>query len=147
MPLSGGIGAKSSGNQFTPIVTNNGAFNVKIVPLDGGMEEKPNQKVDAQAKTKIKVGDTVSGEEVKTEDKNMGKVVSIEMEDNHIVGFKILNDDGKEVILDPSTVSKHDTNNGEDLPNKQPAPAVGESFISVPKSSTLVKSFQEWSNS
>ena len=147
MPLSGGVGAKSSGNQFTPIVTNNGAFNVKIVPLDGGMEEKPNQKVDAQAKTKIKVGDTLSGEEVKTEIKNIGKVVAIETEDNHIVGFKILNDEGEEVILDPSTVSKHDTNNGETLPNKQPAPAVGESFIPESKSSTLVKSFEDWSNS
>ena len=78
MPLSGGVGAKSSGNQFTPIVTNNGAFNVKIVPLDGKMEEKPNQKVDAQAETRIKVGDMISGEEVKTERKIIGKVVAID---------------------------------------------------------------------
>lgn len=147
MPLSGGIGAKSSGNQFTPIVTNNGAFNVKIVPLDGGMEEKPNQKVDAQAKTEIKVGDMISGEEVKTEKKAIGKVVAIDIEDGHKVGFKILDDEGKEVVLDPSTVSKHDTNNGKDLPNKQPAPAVGESFIPESKSSTRVMNFEDWSNS
>lgn len=147
MPLSGGVGAKSSGNQFTPIVTNNGAFNVKIVPLDGKMEEKPNQKVDAQAETRIKVGDMISGEEVKTERKIIGKVVAIDVDDNHIVGYKVLDDEGKEVILDPSTISKHNTNNGKDLPNKQPAPAVGESVLLKSQSSMFVKSFEDWSNS
>ena len=142
MPLTG---QRSSGNQFTPIVTNNNAFSVKIVPLDGGMEEKPNKDV-SQSKDKPKVGDTVSGEEVKTEKKVVGKIVAIQTDDNHVTGYKVLNKDGEEVIVDPSTAVKHNTNDGSEVGSKSSNTAM-ESLDTVLKSSSLVKSFNEWSTS
>jgi len=141
MPLSG---QRSSGNQFTPIVTNNNAFSVKIVPLDGGMEEKPNKDV-SQSKDKPKVGDMISGEEVKTEKKVVGKIVAIQTEDNHTVGYKVLDKDGEEVIVDPSTAVKHNTNDGSEVGGNNISKATSESLDTVLKSSSLVKSFSEWS--
>jgi len=143
MPLSGAAGQRSGGNQFTPIVTNNNAFSVKIVPLDGAMEEKPNQKVDAQAETRVKVGDMVSGEVVKSGEKKIGKVVAIQQEDGEIVGYKILDDEGKEIILDPSTTNKFNKNDGSENPAEKSV--VGES-LSL-KSSTFIPSFDDWRNS
>ena len=142
MPLTG---HRSSGNQFTPIVTNNNAFSVKIVPLDGKMEEVPNKDVE-QSKDKLKVGDMISGEEVKTEKKTIGKIVAIQTDDNHVVGYKVLNKDGEEVIIDPSTAVKHETNDGSEVGSKN-STYTSESSNPVLKSSSLVKSFNEWTNS
>ena len=142
MPLTG---QRMSGNQFTPIVTNNNAFSVKIVPLDGKLEELPNKDVQQQ-KDKLKIGDTISGEEVKTEKKVIGKVVAIETEDNHVVGYKVLDKDGEEVIIDPSTSVKHETNNGSEVGSRS-SKSTMESSSFVLKSPSLVKSFDDWSNS
>jgi hypothetical protein len=142
MPLTG---QRSSGNNFTPIVTNNNAFSVKIVPLDGKMEEVPNKDVEKNKDT-LKVGDMISGEEVKTEKKVIGKIVAIETDDNHVVGYKVLDKDGEEVIIDPSTAVKHETNDGSEVGSKS-STNTSESSIPVLKSSSLVKSFNEWTNS
>ena len=146
MPLSGSIGQKAGGNSFTPIVTNNNAFNVKIVPLDGSMEEKPNQQVDTKTPTIIKVGDMVSGEIIKDGGKRIGKVVAVQKEGESIVGYKILDEDGEEVILDPSTTKKYITNDGGEDPTDSNRSVIGESFHPT-KSSSFFPTFKEWSNS
>jgi hypothetical protein len=142
MPLTG---QRSSGNQFTPIVTNNNAFSVKIVPLDGKMEEVPNKDIEKNKET-LKVGDMISGEEVKTEKKTIGKIVAIQTDDNHVVGYKVLDKDGEEVIIDPSTAVKHEINDGSEVGSKN-STYTSESSNPVLKSSSLVKSFNEWTNS
>lgn len=142
MPLNGSM----SGNQFTSIVTNNAAFNVKIIPLSGALEQKPNQKDDASGETRIKVGDTVSGEIVNSKKKAIGKVVAIDMEDSEIVGYKIINDDGKEVMLDPTTTTKYETNSGNEKPQPTKGQVVGnnESLDLRTKSSSHIPSFSQW---
>lgn len=144
MPLTG---QRMSGNQFTPIVTNNNVFTVKIVPLDGGMEEAPNKGVN-QSKDSITVGDMISGEERKTGKKIIGKVVAVQTDNGQTVGYKVLNKDGETVIVDPSTTAKHDTNTGAELGSDRVFNnPTSESLSSGNQSSSRVKSFTEWSNS
>lgn len=114
MPLNYTQRNITSGSQspMVPLITNNPAFAVKIVPLDGKMEQKPNQKNDANPE-KIRVGDTIRGEIMSRTRKRgenvIGRVLQIELEDNAVVAFKVITQRGKDVQLDPSTVIKLDT--------------------------------------
>jgi hypothetical protein len=139
MPLNG----KMTGNMFTPIVTNNNAFNVKIIAPNSSMEDKGNATKNSRDTDKIKVGDMVSGEIIKDGGKEIGKVVAILREEGEIVGYKILDDDGEEVILDPSTVSRQEQNTGSD-----PGKTYSKQNESLElKSSSLVPNFNDWLNS
>jgi len=111
MPITNGnrnIGS-GYGSPMIPMVTNNPAFKVAIIPLDGRFEQKPNQKNDTAQQTSIKVGNTVRGEIVsRTRKKNdlvIGRVLQILMEDGAIVAYKIITQRGKEVLIDPSATS------------------------------------------
>ncbi len=92
-----------------PIVTNNPAFSVKIIPLDGRMEQQSHPKQDTTI-SDIKVGDWVTGEEIsnlKSSGKEVsGKILQIDREGQEVVSFKILTKDGEKVIIDPTTAIK-----------------------------------------
>ena len=106
-----------------PLITNNPAFQVKIVPVDGSMEQQPNQKNAAQDATNIGVGDTVRGEEVSQSRKDgervMGKVVAVITNNGSITGYKILSGKGKEVVVDPTTAIKVELNGEDPIPSAQ----------------------------
>lgn len=116
MPLDYGSRNITSGSNspYIPLITNNPAFQVEIVPLDGRMEQHPNQKDDSAQQEAIKVGDTIRGESLsktrKRGEKVMGRVLGIEKENNEIVSFKIITQRGEEVHVDPTTATKIQVN-------------------------------------
>ena len=116
--------AAGGASPYIPLITNNPAFQVKITPMDGRLEQKPNQQKDTAAQDKIKIGDTVRGEEVsgtkKSGTRAIGRVVAIEKEKGAITGYKVINQKGDDMILDPTTTVKMDLH-GED-----PVPASGQ---------------------
>lgn len=118
-PNSRNITAGGS-SPYIPLITNNPAFQVAIVPLNGAMEQKPNQKDDSGQQAAIKVGNTIRGNEVRTgEDEGsrcIGKVIAIIEEDGNIVGYKILGQNGKEVVIDPTTAVKVQLNGDDPAP-------------------------------
>jgi hypothetical protein len=106
-----------------PIVANNPAFKVQIVPVDGRMEQKAGmQKSDAEQQREVKIGDQISGEEVSdTREKGRkvaGKVLQVLKNNQDIYAYKILDADGEEVLVDPSTANK-----------ENPEGQLGESFV------------------
>lgn len=119
MPLDPGSRNIAAGgaSPYIPLITNNPAFQVQIIPLDGGLEQKPNQKDDKQNQDAVKIGDVIRGEEVsrtKTRGKNtLGRVLQVELKGGEIVSYKIITQRGKEVLIDPTTATKIDLN-GED---------------------------------
>lgn len=127
---------------YIPLITNNPAFQVEIVPMDGKLEQKPNQKNDAQDATNIGVGDTIRGEVAQgTGDKKvtvMGRVVAIDNNEGAVTGYKVLDQKGKEVIVDPSTAVKVDLN-GED-----PVPSSQEVSFENYAPSNKVMLYEEW---
>jgi hypothetical protein len=104
---------------YIPLITNNPAFQVSIVPLDGRMEQKPNQKDDTRKQQEIKIGDTIRAEVVsktkKKGEKVTGRVLQVEMTDGAATAFKIITQRGKEVLVDPTTASKIEVH-GEPIP-------------------------------
>lgn len=100
-----------------PIVSDNPAFKVAVVPVDGRMEQKPNAQSDVAQQTAIKIGDYVTGETVRDDrekgDKVAGKVLQVLKNGQEIYAFKILDADNKEVLVDPTSVSREDKN-GQD---------------------------------
>ena len=108
---------------YIPLITNNPAFQVEIVPLDGRLEQKPNQTKDARL-GKIAVGDSVRGEEISKNRKNgkqhIARVIGIEQNNGQITAYKAITQRGVEVLFDPTTVTKMDIH-GED-PNPMTAP-------------------------
>jgi exosome complex RNA-binding protein Csl4 len=92
--------------------------------MDGALEQKPRQKSGRAEIEKVKIGDIVRGEEVSGTRKRgkqvLGRVLQVNLQDGGIVSYKIITQRGKEVLLDPSTVTKIDVN-GED-PSPMSAP-------------------------
>jgi len=127
---------------YIPLITNNPAFQVEIVPLDGRMEQKPNQKSDAAQQNAVQVGDTVRGEILSkgaVRGKNvMGKVLAVETDGGSITGYKIIDQRGREVVLDPTTVTKSNVH-GED-----PIPSAPQTQLEhyAPKNSVMI--YEEW---
>ena len=100
---------------MVPIVANNPAFKVAIVPIDGRYEEKAGlQKSDRAEQDAVKIGDYIAGE-VASDTKNRGKkvagkVLQVLKNNQDIYGYKILDGNGNEVVVDPTTAVKQDHN-------------------------------------
>jgi len=122
-PNSRNITAGGS-SPYIPLITNNPAFQVAIVPLNGAMEQKPNQKDDSAQQQSIKVGNTIRGNEVRTgeeeENKCIGKVIAIIQDEGSVTGYKILDQHGKEIIIDPSTATQIELNGEDPAPMSAP---------------------------
>lgn len=145
MPLDPGsrnIGAGGA-NPAIPLITNNPAFQVKIIPLDGGLEHKPNQKDDRANQESIKIGDVVRGEEVsraKKRGKNvLGRVLQVELKDGGVVSYKIMTQRGKQVFLDPTTTTKIDLNGENPSPVTAPQTQL-EGYVPMAK----VLLYEQW---
>lgn len=123
MPLDPSNRSIIAGGQspYIPLITNNPAFQVAIVPLDGSMEQKPNQTSDADQQRAVKIGDTIKGQEVSQTKKSgpaiIGRVLGIEMEEGQITGYKVMSQKSKEIIIDPSTATKIELNGEDPLPS------------------------------
>lgn len=101
---------------MVPIVANNPAFKVQIVPVDGRNEEKAGlQKPDRTEQEAVKIGDYISGEEVsQTHERGRkvaGKVLQVIKDGQDITAYKILDEDGEDVEVDPTTAVKENPNN------------------------------------
>ena len=100
---------------MVPIVANNPAFKVAIVPIDGRYEEKAGlQKSDRAEQDAVKIGDYIAGEvasDTKKRGKKVaGKVLLVLKNNQDIYGYKILDGNGNEVVVDPTTAVKQDHN-------------------------------------
>lgn len=101
-----------------PIVANNPAFKVAIVPVDGRFEQPNGATDDSEQQRSIKIGDYISGEIASNTRKRgkltAGKVVQVLKNNQDIEGYKIIDDEGKEVIIDPTSAEKADHNGQAD---------------------------------
>ena len=79
---------------------------MEILPVDGRLEQKPFAKDGSSQINSIKVGNTIRGTEVNTQEKVEGKVLQINRQNNQVVSYKVLSGEGKEVLVDPSSASK-----------------------------------------
>jgi len=108
---------------YIPMITNNPAFQVEIIPMDGRLEQKPGQAKNNNDANTIGVGDTIRGETLsgtsKKGEKVIGKIVAVETDNNTVTGYKILDKSGKEVVVDPSTATKMELNGEDPLPSAQ----------------------------
>jgi hypothetical protein len=95
-----------NGSMMIPLIANNPAFNVAILPVDGRMEQKPYAKNANAQINAIKVGNTVRGSIVNSDKDVEGKVLQINRQNNEVVSYKILTGTGEEVLIDPSSASK-----------------------------------------
>jgi hypothetical protein len=137
--------AAGGASPYIPLITNNPAFQVKITPMDGRLEQKPNQKSDRSQQESIKIGDTVRGEEVsgtrKRGQRCIGRVIAIEMEDGAITGYKVINQKGDDVILDPSTTVKMDEHGENPL-----APSAPQTQLENYHPENGVMLYEDWKN-
>ena len=105
-----------NGSPMVPIVANNPAFKVQILPVDGAMEEKPRAKPDAAEQEAIKIGDYIYGEALSNTrekgEETAGKVLVVLQSGQEVSGYKVLDKNGKEVIIDPTTAVR-DNHNGQ----------------------------------
>ena len=109
------VNTGNGGNQI-PIVGNNPAFKVQILPMTGALEQKPRGQSDKAEQDAIKIGDYIYGETV-SDGRNpgeeaAGKVLLVIQAGQEVSGYKILDKDGKEVVIDPTTAVK-DNHNGQ----------------------------------
>lgn len=116
----------SGGNPLiTPIIANNPAFKVNIVPIDGRLEQKPGAGDSTAQQVAIKVGDTIKGEMLSQTREHgeqvIGKVVAIDKDNDQILGFVVITTKGEEVTIDPTTAQKAYTN-GETSPGRYMEP-------------------------
>jgi hypothetical protein len=95
-----------------PLVQNNPAFSVAILPVDGRLEQKPGAKDGTSEINAIKVGDAVKGDIVNSKDSVEGKVLQINRANSEVASYKILTKDGEEVLIDPTTAEKY-ANHGQ----------------------------------
>lgn len=102
-----------NGSLMTPILANNPAFKVQILPVDGRLEQKPFAKDGTAEIDAIKVGQTVRGQILSSKKSVKGKVLQINRENGQIVSFKILDKAGKEALIDPTTTVRY-TEHGQD---------------------------------
>jgi len=123
---------------YIPLITNNPAFQVEIVPMDGRLEQKPNQKDDTQQQVAIKIGDTIRGEVVSSTrqagEKVLGRVLQVVEDGGEVTAYKVITKRGKEVMVDPTTATKIQVH-GESLPG---SPDTNPNFES------RVMLFEEW---
>ena len=148
MPLDYSNRTISAGgaSPYIPLITNNPAFQVKITPLDGRMEQKPNQKSDRAQQEAIKIGDTVRGEELsgtrKSGKRHIGRVIAIDTEDGAITSYKIINTKGDDIFLDPTTTVKMDVHGEDPL-----APSAPQTQLENYSPENGVMLYEDWKNS
>jgi len=108
-PVSRSIGSGFASPAY-PIIANNPAFKVEMIPLDNRMEQKNSAKPNNKEMGEVKVGDMVKGQiSGKEESKQVqGRVLAIDQENEEVLVFRVLTTDGEEVNLDPTTVAKVD---------------------------------------
>lgn len=127
---------------YIPLITNNPAFQVEIIPLDGRLEQKPSHTDDKKQQDAIKISDTVRGEVVSKAEKRgervMGKVLAINVDNGSITGYKVMTVRGKEALVDPSTAVKIDLH-GENSVQSAPQTQL-EKYQPVER----VKLYEEW---
>jgi len=128
---------------YIPLITNNPAFQIEIIPLDGRLEQKPGQKSGAAQQKAIKIGDTVRGEIVsqtrKSGDRVMGKVLAIEIDNGSVTAYKVMTVRGKEVLVDPSTAVKMDLHGEDPVPTSAP-----QTQLEAYQPTARVKLYEEW---
>jgi hypothetical protein len=102
-----------NGSLMTPILANNPAFKVEILPVDGRLEQMPYAKDGSKEIEAIKVGQLVHGQILSSKKSVKGKVLQINQKNGQIVSYKVLDKDGKDRLLDPTTTVKY-SEHGED---------------------------------
>jgi hypothetical protein len=114
MPINMTGRSISTGNlsPMIPVVANNPAFKVAILPVDGRFEQPNGVTDDREQQTSIKIGDYITGE-VSSGTKLKGKaaggqVVQVLKNNQEIVGYKIIDANGKDAIIDPTSAVKAD---------------------------------------
>jgi hypothetical protein len=110
-PVSRSIGSGFASPAY-PIIANNPAFKVEIIPLSNRFEQENKAKPNTQEIGEIKVGQMIRGEvlggtDQKTEQVE-GRVVAVDQEDETVLSFRVITKDGDEVNVDPTTASKID---------------------------------------
>jgi len=110
-PVSRSIGSGFASPAY-PIIANNPAFKVEIIPLSNRFEQENKAKPNTQEIGEIKVGQMIRGEvlggtDQKTEQVE-GRVVAVDQENETVLSFRVITKDGDEVNVDPTTASKID---------------------------------------
>jgi hypothetical protein len=110
-PVSRSIGSGFASPAY-PIIANNPAFKVEILPLSNRFEQENNAKPNTKEMGEIKIGDMIRGDvsggtDTSTEQVE-GRVVAIDQEDETVLSFRVVTEDGDEVNIDPTTASKVD---------------------------------------
>ena len=114
MPQGGRMGralAKSQGAFITPIVTNNPAFQVKMLNVDDRLEQQAG--TEKRMKDNFKVGDVIIGTEFNKKDKHRGKITKLVKDsEGKLNSYMIDDEDGDTIKIDPTTAERldlHDT--------------------------------------
>lgn len=96
-----------NGSLMIPLVQNNPAFSVAILPVDGRLEQQPGAKDGSSEINAIKVGDAVRGEVLNSKKSVEGKVLQIIRANSEVTAYKILTQDGEDEMIDPTTAEKY----------------------------------------
>ena len=143
MPQGGRVGrsiAKSQGAFVTPIVTNNPVFQVKLVDVDDKLEQPAGQQ--KPMKDEIRRGEAVVGTALGTDNKKKHKGIVdniIKDAEGNITSFTIVDENGDQIKLDPTSVSRLDLH--DDGKNK----IAGDNFA-VMEQSNRAMDFDTWLN-
>ena len=108
--------SRSIGSGFAspayPIIANNPAFKVEIIPLGNSLEQPNSAKPNTKEMGMIKVGDMIRGEILGGGEENKesidGRVVAIDNQDDTVLSFRVVTTKGKEENVDPTTAIKID---------------------------------------
>ena len=110
-PVSRSIGSGFASPVY-PVISNNPALKVEIIPLGNNFEQPNSAKPNTQEVGEIKVGDMIRGEiagGTKEETKQIeGRVIGIDQQDQEVFAFRVVTVNGEEVNVDPTTASKID---------------------------------------
>jgi len=95
------------GSEITTSLSGSSVFKVKLLSVDGRLEQKPFSKDDSSRINSIKVGDLVKGSPLGKSGTESGRVLQINQANDEIVSYKVLTDDGKDILIDPTTITKN----------------------------------------
>lgn len=130
-PVSRSIGSGFASPAY-PIIANNPAFKVEIIPLASRFEQENKAKPNDKELGSIKVGDIIRGEiSGGTKKKNRsveGRVIAIDQEDETVLAFRVITKDGDEVNIDPTTAGKI-TGYPDDFAGQEPKSNANEKFV------------------
>lgn len=132
--------ATGNGSLMIPLIANNPAFKVALLSVDGRLEQVPSAKDGSAEINAIRVGTEIQGEAVSSGKKVKGKVLQINRENSQVVSYKIIDGQGKEAIVDPTTAVKIGAY-GEEVAN---IGGIDANPSGVSNESYNVKSFKSW---